>query len=174
MNGKGAFLALDAMFVALCALLAQVMLPLPPVPANLTLLAVHLCALMLPLKHTLAVVAAYLLLGALGVPVFAGMAGGPGVLMGPTGGYLLGYLPCGAVTCLIQKRMHPMAAMALGTLGCYMLGTAWFMGMTGTALLSALMTCVIPFVLADAGKIVLAHLLSRRLRSAWKGGGHPI
>ena len=91
-------LTVCAMFVALLVIFSQIAIPLPMgVPINLALLAVYLCALLLPLPYALMTIGVYLLLGLLGVPVFAGFRGGPAALFGKTGGYLLGYLLCALI-----------------------------------------------------------------------------
>ena len=101
-------------------------------------------------------------------PVFTGMRGGPGVLFSPTGGFILGYCLCSLVTSRLVRggRSYPRLclAMACGTLCCYALGTLWFMLLTGTGLLPALVWCVLPFVPGDAAKVLLGAALARRMR----------
>ena len=116
----------------------------------------------------------YLLLGAAGMPVFSGFRGGFGVLLGTTGGYLIGYLfACllywGAEKFFGTKRAVRMAVMVLGLAVCYAFGTAWFMLVYAResgeiALATALGWCVFPFILPDLVKIGLAVLASDRLR----------
>lgn len=113
-----------AVFTALCAVCAQIQIPLPMVPINLALFAVHLAGALLGAKRGVAAVAAYVMLGALGAPVFAGFAGGVQVIMGKTGGYLLGYLIAALLVGLLRARWgigywRLCFAMALGTAGCY-------------------------------------------------------
>ena len=156
-----------AFFAALMAVCAQLMLPVPPIPVNLALMAVHLCTAMLGTRKALIAVAVYLLMGLFGLPVFAALSGGPGVLLGPSGGYLAGYMLCVLITgrllsCRCTAVFFP--AMAAGTLGCYAAGVCWYMHLTGTALLPALSVCVLPFLPGDVLKILLAALLARRLR----------
>ena len=161
-------LTLCALFVALTAVCAQITIPIGAVPISLSLLPVLLCAALLPLPDALLSMAAYLLLGALGLPVFSGLSGGFGKLLGPTGGYIIGYLPCAAVIGLLLRRRDGYAlrclAMALGVLACYALGTVWFMVSRQVALMSALSVCVLPFLPFDAVKIALAALLAGRLK----------
>ncbi len=157
-----------AFFVALTALCAQLIIPVGAVPVSLSLLPVLLCGVFLQPRDALLTMAVYLLLGLAGVPVFSGLAGGPAKLLGPTGGYLLGYLPCVGLIALLTRRrperLLPQAlGMVLGVLACYLLGTAWFTVSTGTGWGAALSVCVLPFLPFDAGKIALALLLRRRL-----------
>ena len=157
-----------AVFTALCAVCAQIQIPLPMVPINLALFAVHLAGALLGAKRGVAAVAAYVMLGALGAPVFAGFAGGVQVIMGKTGGYLLGYLIAALLVGLLRARWgigywRLCFAMTLGTAGCYFFGTVWFMAVTGTGIWTSLVYCVFPFLAGDALKIALAAYLTRRL-----------
>jgi biotin transport system substrate-specific component len=106
----------------------------------------------------------YLLLGAVGLPVFSGFQGGPGVLLGPTGGYLLGFLLLALCYWLLQKKLGPLPALLLGLLLCYGCGTAWFYWMYGGSLWAVLMNCVIPYLIPDGIKLLLAVTVRKRLR----------
>ncbi len=164
-------LAVCAMFVALIAIFSQIAIPMPgEVPINLALLAVYLCALLLPLPYALLTMGTYLLLGLIGVPVFAGFRGGPAALFGKTGGYLLGYFLCTLAVGLLRPRLNSFLMRSLGlTLGllvCYVFGTLWFMKLTNLSLLVSLGYCVFPFLPGDAVKILLATWLSERLKPA--------
>ena len=167
-----------AVFTALCAVCAQIQIPLPMVPLNLALFAVHLAVISLGPKRGVAAAAAYVLLGALGAPVFAGFAGGAQVIAGKTGGYLVGYLLAAFLDGYLRERWgmgfwRLCAAMALGTAACYAFGTVWFMAVTGIGLWVSLAYCVLPFLVGDALKIVLAAYLERRLEAPLRalGGG---
>lgn len=163
-------MTLCALFAALTALCAQVALPIGPVPVNFGLLPLLTCAALLPPRYAAATALLYIAMGAIGLPVFAGMAGGPGVLVGPTGGYLLGYVVCTALAAtLIQRRFHPLAAMTLGIGTCYLLGTLWLMRTANLTLLQALLTGTLPFIPGDAAKALVAYRLSLRLRKVRPG-----
>lgn len=166
-----------ALMCALCCVLSQVQFPLPPVPVSLALLAVHLCGTLLPARLSAAALGAYVLLGAAGLPVFAGFLGGPSALFGPTGGYLFGYILCAVLEGRLLERLPftrrtLFLSMALGTLACYTLGTVWFMALTGTKWWASLTMCVFPFIPGDALKIILAVSVSMRLRKALRPGVH--
>lgn len=161
----------SALFAALTAVLAQISLPIGPVPISLATLAVMMCGLLLGWRYGLLAIACYLLLGVAGVPVFSGLRGGASALAGPTGGYLAGYLPyallAGLTPWIGKGRFGGRCLMlALGTLSCYALGTAWFMLQSGNGLGASLALCVLPFLPGDAVKIALAAWLSPRLRKA--------
>ena len=145
-------------------------------PVTLATLAVSLTAALLSPAMTVIAVALYLAVGALGVPVFSGFAGGVGVLAGPTGGYLVGYLPAATLTSVLislrRRRDRRSAAadiavragaMVTGTVVLYTLGTAWFVISQKTSLAAAISVCVLPFLAGDAAKIALAAIVSERL-----------
>ncbi len=162
-------LTLAAFFAALTAVCSQLQIPLPMVPINLALFAVHLCGAALGPKWGALSMAAYAGLGAIGVPVFAGLGSGPATLFGRTGGYILGYILAAAIVGLLSRRWgfafpRLCAAMAAGVAACYLFGTLWFMALTGTGLGASLSYCVLPFLPGDAVKIALAALLAQRLR----------
>ena len=164
-----AYLVLAALLCALTAVLSQIQIPFPPVPASLSLLGVHLCGALLPASWSAASMAAYVLLGVCGVPVFAGFVGGPSALIGPTGGYLAGYVLCAAfesvlITRLGRSRRALLAAMVVGTAVCYVLGTAWFMFSSGSGFAQSMMLCIIPFIPGDLLKLFFAAILACRLQ----------
>lgn len=164
------YLVLDAFFVALTAICSQIQLPFPVIPVNLSLFSVFVCGALLGPTHAFAAMAAYMLLAAAGVPVLSGFTGGISIVLGPTGGYLLGYMLCAAVTGAWVRRFgvslfRLSAGMVLGLIACYVPGTLWFRFITGTGLAESLSVCVLPFLLGDALKILLAALLVRRLQT---------
>ncbi|MBR3019172.1 MAG: biotin transporter BioY [Clostridia bacterium] len=161
-----------ALFSALIAVFAQIQVPLPGlVPISLATFGIMMAGLLLGWKYGLLTVAVYVLLGAAGVPVFAGFKGGLAALTGPTGGYIIGYLPYAALAGLPVKKMRNSfwgrcGLIALGTFSCYALGTAWFMFVTGRTLGESMGLCVLPFLPGDAAKMALASILAPRLRKA--------
>lgn len=166
---------LDLIFTALLAALicaaAPFSIPVGAVPLSLATLAVYIAASVIDWKHGVAAVALYVLLGAVGLPVFAGFTGGVQRLVGMTGGYIFGYIPCALVTGLIidryaDKKLIWPAAMLAGTVCCYAFGTAWFCVVSGMNLWRALSVCVLPFLPGDALKIVLATAVGIPVRRA--------
>ena len=138
----------------------------------LALIATPITAL-LGLKLGLWALLSYILLGAVGIPVFSGFRGGFGVLLGVTGGYIVGFIFTVLTVGLAVKRFgRPMPvlilSMAAGILLCYAFGTAWFMvvyarGGNAVTLGGALSMCVLPYLIPDGIKIVLAAALVKRL-----------
>lgn len=158
-----------ALMCALTAVCSQIQIPLPMVPINLALFAVHLSGTLLGPSWGALSMTAYALLGLIGVPVFSGFSAGPSVLFGRTGGYILGYILCSFLVGMLSRRwglsMGKLClAMALGVAACYAFGTAWFMLLTKMSLGLSLSYCVLPFLPGDAVKIVLAAFLTQRLQ----------
>lgn len=154
------------LFAALIAIFSQIYIPLPftPVPVNLALLAVILCGAILGAYDSTICLLVYILIGTAGVPVFAKFGAGLAALTGPTGGYIIGYMLTALITSLLSKRVFLPIAMALGIAACYALGTAWFIFSTGTSVVPALMSCVIPFIPGDILKISTAYLITKRFQ----------
>ena len=169
-----AYIGLGAALIAVCAWIS-IPLPQPMVPFTLQTFAVCLVCAVFGRKLGLWTVVVYILLGAVGVPVFSGFRGGAGVLLGTTGGYIIGFLFTALIVGLAADKFGRtlpvmLAAMAAGIAVCYAFGTAWFVlvytrstGAIGVG--TALAWCVFPYLLPDALKILLASLLARRLHS---------
>ena len=167
-------MVLTAMFAAIIAVASWIAVPLPftPIPINLGTLAVTLAGAFLGYKYGSFSVLIYILLGAVGVPVFAGFTGGIGHIAGPTGGYIVGYITsaflCGLIIDTIGRNdpewWVTAAAALTGTASCYVLGTIWFMILTNTGLAASLSMCVIPFLPGDAFKITAAVLIIKATR----------
>ena len=165
-------LALIAMGAALIAVCSWLSVP-AAIPFTLQTFTVCLVTAVFGLRMGLWTVAVYLLLGAVGAPVFSGFKGGLGALLGTTGGYLIGFLFTALTVGLAVERFGRrlpvlVGAMALGILLCYAFGTAWFVfvysrGSGPVGVGTALAWCVLPYLLPDAVKIALAALLTRRL-----------
>ena len=110
----------------------------------------------------------YLLLGAVGLPVFSGFRGGPGILLGATGGFLLGFLVMGVVYWVLTANFGKRAGVlgcALGLCACYAVGAGWFsiLYAQGKGLWAVISQCVLPFLIPDGLKLLLALRLSRKL-----------
>ena len=155
-----------ALLCALLCILSVITVPVGAVPVTLGLLGVLLCGLLLPPGNACIAVFGYLLLGAVGLPVFSSMQGGIGVLFGITGGFLWGY-PIAALLVSIARTSGRVPTM-LGLLGapicCYLLGTIVYCAVTQSTPAAALTACVLPFLIPDLCKCALAWMLFRRLR----------
>ena len=166
-----AYIALMAVLLAVCSWIS---VP-APVPFTLQTFGVF-CALgLLGGRRGSTAVLLYILLGALGLPVFSGFQGGLGKLLGPTGGYILGFLLSALLYWLlergVQKSPWRTAALLLAGLAlCYVFGTAWFVAVYSRgdghmSWMGALSLCVFPFIVPDLVKLGLALLLIRTLKN---------
>ena len=163
---------LTAIGIALISICSWISVPLM-IPVTLQTFAVCFVTALLGLKMGLWSLAGFILLGAVGIPVFSGFRGGVGVLLGVTGGYIIGFLFTSLTVGLAVKRFGRsfpvlILSMVLGVLLCYAFGTAWFMlvytrGGNAITLGGALGMCVVPYLIPDGIKIALAAALVRRL-----------
>lgn len=166
-------LALCALFAALIAVCAWISIP-ATIPFTLQTFAVFAALGLLGGKRGTVAFAVYLLLGAVGLPVFSGFQGGIGALLGTTGGYLLGFLLAALIVWGMEARFGDktgvfVLSVVLGMLVCYAFGTAWYLIVYArtkgaVSLATVLGWCVVPFLLPDAVKIALAVLLRARLK----------
>ena len=163
-----------ALMSAVICVLAPLSIPLSSlVPVSLATLAVMLAGAILGAGDGITCTALYLLLGAIGMPVFAGFSSGVGVLFGMTGGFLFGYLPLAFCSGWAARRYQGnrwgmSAGMGIGTVLLYAIGTVWFMAVTEMPLAAALGACVVPFLPGDALKIAAVCLIAPRLSAALK------
>jgi biotin transport system substrate-specific component len=162
-----------SLFAALTAAGAFLAIPIGPVPIVLQNMFVFLAGLLLGPRWGLASVAVYLLAGAFGLPVFAGGLGGIGRIVGPTGGYLIGYLPTVFVIGKIAHKTKPrvvfdVLAMICGSVVLYACGIIWLKILTGMTLAKTLAVGMAPFVIGDALKIAAAAAIARSLRPTIK------
>ncbi len=179
-------LVLTGMFTAIICVLSQVSINIQPIPFTLGLFSIFLTGTLLSPRYALLSVMAYLLLGAFGLPVFAGFKGGVHALVGMTGGYLMAYPLVAfltALSCKLARKYKPhgkkllfneklfvpfvmFLSMTVSLSLCYLIGTAWFTFITGKTFYVALTLCVFPYILFDLFKIVLAISLSFLIRRA--------
>lgn len=158
-----------ALMAALIAAGAYLAIPIGPVPIVLQNLFVLLTGLLLTPRWAGTAVGVYLLAGTLGLPVFAGATGGIGRLLGPTGGYLAGYVPAVLVVSWCNRRFgrRPLVdgiAMVIAMAVVYLLGVAWLKTLTGMGWSQAAMAGMLPFLPGDAVKIAAALPIARTLR----------
>ena len=163
------YVGVFAVLIAICSWISIPTL----VPFTLQTFAVFLTVGLLGGKRGTMAVLVYVLLGAIGIPVFAGFSGGMGIILNNTGGYIIGFIFSALVMWLMEHLMGKKfwvqgLSMILGLIICYAFGTAWFMmvytrdtGAVGLA--TVLGWCVIPFIIPDIVKIALALILSNRL-----------
>ena len=171
--GKTRDLVFIGVFAVLIAICSWISVP-TTVPFTMQTFGVFTACSVLGGKRGTLAVLVYILLGAIGVPVFAGFSGGVGILAGSTGGYILGFLGSALVmwaaqTAFGKNLVAEIIGMVTGLLVCYAFGTIWFMRVYSAAndavsLMTVLGWCVFPFIIPDLAKIGLAAVLSPRLR----------
>ena len=167
-------LALIGIMAAICCVLGPWQIPIGPVPISLQIIAVCLCSYVLGARKGALAVLIYVLLGLVGLPVFAGASGGASVLFGPTGGYIIGFVFMAFISGLfiekagIKKVYLQVIGLALGLFVCYLFGTAWFsvVNTKGINFTQALGYCVYPFIPFDFAKIVISIILGNAIKEA--------
>lgn len=164
------YMAMCAILIAICAWISI------PTTIPFTLQTFAICAVLLLLggkNGTLSIVL-YILLGAIGVPVFAGFSGGFGVLLSTTGGYIIGFIAMGLIYWLLtsifgEKIYIVILALVIGLFACYAFGTAWFIYVYShakgpVALKTALGWCVFPYIIPDLIKMGLGITLAKSVK----------
>ena len=174
-NIKTQNITLIALMAAILCITGPFVIPIGMVPMSLTNMVIYLTIILLDKKKATVSVAIYLLVGFIGLPVFAGFTGGAGKLLGPTGGYLIGYLVLSWIAGTILEvfdeeksvgklKFRQMMALVVGTLGLYIVGTVWLMIQSNLSFASALTIGVLPFVVFDIIKIVTAVVLGNSIK----------
>ena len=166
---------LTALCAAIIAVLAQIIIPLPLIPITGQTLAIGLVVTILGLKHGTYAVLLYILLGAIGLPVFQSFTGGLGILFGPTGGYIIGFIPTALVIGFyIEKTrltfIHALVANILGMLVTLAFGAVWLKYLAELSWTASLLSGVIPFLIVGVIKAILAAwvgvIVRQRLKQA--------
>ena len=179
-RGKTYDMVYIGIFTVLIAVCSWISIP-AAVPFTLQTFGVFMAVEVLGGKRGTMAVLVYILMGAVGIPVFAGFQGGIGVIFNTTGGYIVGFL-CSALimwaaeSLFGKKPLVRLLSMAAGLIACYVLGTIWFMVVYGrttgaVGLMTVLSWCVIPFIIPDLVKIGLAYFISRKIRGVMAGMG---
>ena len=151
--------------------------PMSPVPISLFSFVVYITLYVLGRKSTTISCCLYLLIGATGIPVFSNFTGGAGIVFGPTGGYLIGYIFMAQIGgWFLEKfpknRYMQVLGMISGTVCCYFFGTAWLVYQSRVSVLQAVFMGVLPFVVFDFIKILLAYYVGNILRKRYKVFSH--
>ena len=171
-------MAIVGIMTALTCVMGPFSIPLPfsPVPLSLTMLAIFFSLYVVGMKLGTLSTLLYLLIGLVGLPVFSNFSGGAGKLLGPTGGYLIGFIFMALIAgFFIDKWLNNLllgfVGMVLGTAVCYAFGTAWLAYQNHLTLKAALLAAVIPFIPGDIIKMVIAVTLGPLVRKALKKAG---
>ena len=166
-------MVLIALMTAVTCVLGPLSIPLPfsPVPISLTNFAIFLAIFVLGMTNGTISFIIYLLLGAVGVPVFSSFRGGFQVLAGPTGGYLIGFIFLAlimgfALDHFDRKLVPTIIGMIIGMVVCYAFGTVWLAKLLSLSFKEGLMMGVIPYLPGDAAKIIIAAIVGPKLYGA--------
>ncbi len=168
-------IAVVGVMTAVTCVLAPFSVPIGPVPISLTNFAIYMSLYVLGMKEGTLSYLIYLLMGLVGIPVFSGFTSGPEKLFGPTGGYLIGFIPMAVLAGVVIDRFYgakrKMAAcaaciggMAAGTAICYILGTAWLAYQANLGWKAAMFAGVVPFIPGDLAKIAVAAVAGPKIR----------
>lgn len=168
-------IAVIGLMTAVTCVLAPFSVPVGPVPISLTSFAIYLSLYVLGMKEGTLSYLIYLLMGLIGLPVFSGFTSGPQKLLGPTGGYLIGFIPMVILSGLVidhanetkgkvRSQVICFAGMIFGTIICYILGTAWLAYQANMDWKAALFAGVIPFIPGDLAKMTIAALAGPKIR----------
>ncbi|MEA4921265.1 MAG: biotin transporter BioY [Clostridiaceae bacterium] len=164
-------LIVASLMTTLMCILSPWSIPVGPIPVTLGVFCVFLSAMLLPGYYSLLSIGAYIGIALMGLPVCSGFNGGTAAILGPTGGYIVGYIFIAFFTALGKKSSHlplTLISMLAGLACCYAVGTAWFMFITGRDLMQSLALCVIPFIPFDiikgAASVAIRVLLRKRIR----------
>lgn len=153
-----------SILAALLCVLSPISIPIGAIPISLSTFVIYVIAAILSPLDTVFVILLYIALGAIGIPVFSSYKSGIGTLFGLTGGYIFGYLLMGLFTSIgiLKKRKQffwYIIWMLIGTILCYSVGSLWYMSLSKTSFKATIMTAVVPFIIPDLIKIVLASYI---------------
>ena len=164
------YISLMTVLICVCSWIAIPFM----VPFTMQTFAVFCALLLLGGKRGTATIGLYLFMGLIGLPVFSGFRGGVGHLIGPTGGYVIGFLFSGIIYTLFEpllsvQKVLRWIVLELAQIVCYLIGTLWFITINGIqdinySFLSAFSLCVLPFIIPDCIKMVLAVMLCNRIK----------
>ena len=154
-------MAVVALMTAVLCVLAPFSIPIGPIPISLATFGLYLSVIILGRKRALSVCLLYLLIGFIGLPVYSGFSGGPARLLGPTGGYLIGYVFLTYIAGIIVDKFPKnqwlcLLGLVIGTAVCYIWGTGWMAYQMQLDFVEAVMIGVVPFLAGDVIKITTA------------------
>ncbi|MEG2789609.1 MAG: biotin transporter BioY [Romboutsia sp.] len=167
-------LIICAMFASITAILAQISIPIPfsTVPLTMQVFAVTISGVILGAKKGFISQLIYVMVGAIGIPIFAQMSGGLGIIFGYTGGFIISFpiiaLLIGYVSEKYEKIPYIMISMILALCINYMIGTIWYSFIAGVSMIEGFIVCVAPFIISDIIKISLATTIGINIKRRLK------
>lgn len=167
MKNSALKISMTAITSCLICICAWISIPIAGVPMTLQTLGIAFCGYLLGARIGTVATALYLTLGAVGLPVFAGFGGSLAFLVGPTGGFLIGFLPLACLIGIASKRKNILAELAFAFLGlfvCHLLGILWFAHVSGISIAQAFLLSSLPYIVKDILSIILARFLFLEIR----------
>ncbi len=166
-------IVLIAILAAIICVFAPFSVPAGPIPISLSTFAIYIVSCSVSPKYSVPAVAVYILIGAVGLPVFSSFTGGLQCIAGYTGGYIIGYIPCAFFIGFMTEKLRGKKiifpiSMLIGTAVCYLFGTMWYMYRAETGFAEAAAVCVLPFFIGDIIKITAASLIGITLNQRLK------
>lgn len=164
---------LVSLFAAVMCIFAPFIVPLGPVPLSLSTFVLYLTAIILDKKAVISIFV-YIIIGVVGLPVFSGGVGGLDRLLGPTGGFILGYIPCAVISGIVSDKFNnrfyiQLAGLFIGTVTMYIPGVAWMLYVLGAESVNSAMSVVavniLPFVPVDVLKMVAAVYIGNSINN---------
>lgn len=167
-------LIICAMFASITAILAQIAIPIPfsTVPLTMQVFAVTISGVILGAKKGFISQVIYILLGAIGMPVFAQMSGGAGIIFGYTGGFIIAFPLMALLIGFISEKYNSISIIMIAMIGAliinYTIGTLWYSFVAGVGFMEGFMVCVVPFILVDLVKVGLAATVGLTIKKRIK------
>lgn len=164
MKKKSVSITFTALFTAVICITAQISFVTPTIPITLQILGICLCGYTLSVKQSLAAVVTYLLMGAVGLPVFSNFRGSAQILLGPTGGFLFGFILLALFCSLARNQKKSLSKILLSSVGlllCHIIGTLQYSLVTGNGIWFSFLTSSFPFILKDAILVFLSYFMSK-------------
>lgn len=165
---KNSRIVFPAILCALFCVLSPITIPIGPVPMSLSTLVLGIIVLTMTLKDAVLIVLLYLLVGAMGLPVFSGFGSGIGHIIGPSGGFLIGYIPyvlSGSVIHKInpRRKLYDVIALIISTVTLYIFGSVYYMLSVNVTFKTSLIITILPFILPEIGKIFISVFISNKI-----------
>ena len=169
-----------SIFTAILCIISPLSIPLVPVPISLSSCIICIFSILFELKKTFLGILLYIIIGCIGMPVFSNFSSGFGVLLGSTGGYIVGYFFLAFFTYLgnkfgekyfahkILKLSVLLINIIIGNLICYTLGIFWFSYVNKTSIYTAILVGVVPFIFGDLIKIIFSIMITKALKNRLK------
>lgn len=159
-----------SILTCILCILSPISLYIGIVPITLSTFIIYIIGSITNPKDSLLICILYIFIGIIGIPVFSSFTSGIGAILGPTGGYIIGYIPCilliSVITKLNKKNILVyFSSITLGTIICYLIGSLWYMVYSDVKFAYALLICVVPFIIFDSVKIIVASLVSYLLNN---------